>query len=250
MRRKITETQVEPVRRLVRSGCCNCVDGNCLLLGDGEEQTCVQLICSKNCCFKSGLAVYDAKPPIGENLLIYENKYYLIGAKHKNYDGSKVMDDDYYVLTLAAIARELLRENLTSAKLFLAAGLPITWVVKQGAAFRDYLLKNKSVDFCFRGVDYHIDFAGADVFPQGYAAIVDKLRDFSGSHMLCDIGNGTMNILRITDHHADLQQMFTEEFGTKECAAKMSAALMEGVSGRCGRGHSQRGDAQRHRRRG
>lgn len=39
MRRKITEAQVEPVRRLVRSGCCNCVDGNCLLLDDGEEQT-------------------------------------------------------------------------------------------------------------------------------------------------------------------------------------------------------------------
>ncbi len=180
-----------------------------------------------NCCFKSGVAVYDAKPPLAENLLIYEGKYYLIGAKHKDYDGSKVDDDDYYVLTLAAIARELLRESLTSVKVFLAVGLPITWVVKQGAAFRDYLLKNKSVEFNFRGVDYHIDFAGADVFPQGFAAVADKLRDFGGSHMLCDIGNGTMNLLRITDHHADSQQMFTEEFGTKECAAKMRAALME-----------------------
>ncbi len=47
MRWKITETQVEPIRQLVRSGCCNCVDGNCLLLDDGEEQTCVQLICSR-----------------------------------------------------------------------------------------------------------------------------------------------------------------------------------------------------------
>ena len=63
-----------------------------------------------NCCFKSGVAVYDAKPPLAENLLIYEGKYYLIGARHKDYDGSKVDDDDYYVLTLAAIARELLRE--------------------------------------------------------------------------------------------------------------------------------------------
>ncbi len=47
MRWKITEAQVEPVRQLVRSGCCNCVDGNCLLLDDGEVQTCVQLICSR-----------------------------------------------------------------------------------------------------------------------------------------------------------------------------------------------------------
>ena len=47
MRWKITEAQVEPIRQLVRSGCCNCVDGNCLLLDNGEEQTCVQLICSR-----------------------------------------------------------------------------------------------------------------------------------------------------------------------------------------------------------
>ncbi len=47
MRWKITEAQVEPVRQLVRSGCCNCVDGNCLLLDNGESQTCVQLICTQ-----------------------------------------------------------------------------------------------------------------------------------------------------------------------------------------------------------
>ncbi|MBQ6117132.1 MAG: cysteine-rich VLP domain-containing protein [Oscillospiraceae bacterium] len=41
----ITPQQVELVQRLARSDCCNCVDGNCLLLDDGEEQTCVQLIC-------------------------------------------------------------------------------------------------------------------------------------------------------------------------------------------------------------
>ena len=46
MRWKIKPEQVEPARQLVRSGCCNCSDGNCLLLDDGEAQTCVQLICS------------------------------------------------------------------------------------------------------------------------------------------------------------------------------------------------------------
>ena len=47
MRWKIKPEQVESVRQLVRSGCCNCSDGNCLLLDDGDEQTCEQLICSK-----------------------------------------------------------------------------------------------------------------------------------------------------------------------------------------------------------
>ena len=41
---KITTKQSAKVRRLARRECCNCVDGNCLLLDNGEECKCVQLI--------------------------------------------------------------------------------------------------------------------------------------------------------------------------------------------------------------
>ena len=41
---KLTSNQSAKVRKLARRECCNCVDGNCLLLGDGEECKCVQLI--------------------------------------------------------------------------------------------------------------------------------------------------------------------------------------------------------------
>ena len=41
---KITRKQSAKVRKLARRMCCNCVDGNCLLLDDGEECKCVQLI--------------------------------------------------------------------------------------------------------------------------------------------------------------------------------------------------------------
>lgn len=42
---KITAKQSKKVRKLARRKCCNCVDGNCLLLDDGEEDCrCVQLI--------------------------------------------------------------------------------------------------------------------------------------------------------------------------------------------------------------
>lgn len=41
---KITAKQSAKVKRLARRECCNCVDGNCLLLDDGEECKCVQLI--------------------------------------------------------------------------------------------------------------------------------------------------------------------------------------------------------------
>ena len=41
---KVTAGQAGRVRKLARGKCCNCVDGNCLLLDDGGENRCVQFI--------------------------------------------------------------------------------------------------------------------------------------------------------------------------------------------------------------
>ena len=41
---KITPKQRTRINALVRKACCNCYKGNCLLLDDGEETKCVQLI--------------------------------------------------------------------------------------------------------------------------------------------------------------------------------------------------------------
>ena len=37
-------------------------------------------------------------------MLVYEGRYYLIGEGHKTYTAEKTLDEDYYILTLAAIA--------------------------------------------------------------------------------------------------------------------------------------------------
>ena len=128
-------------------------------------------------------------------LLVWNNKYYLIGAEHKEFSADKMLDEDYYVLTLAAIARELNIAKIYSADVLIAAGLPLTWVSEQREEFKRYLLKHETVDFNFKGKDYHIHIVGADVYPQGFAAIVNHLSDFSGVNMLCDIGNGTICLL-------------------------------------------------------
>ena len=41
---RITPRQRAKIKTLVRRTCCNCYKGNCLLLDDGEESKCVQLI--------------------------------------------------------------------------------------------------------------------------------------------------------------------------------------------------------------
>lgn len=156
-----------------------------------------------NSCFPTGVLSSDRPPVFQQNLLVYKGRYYQIGVGHKEYLPEKILDEDYYVLTLAAIARELARENITKAGVYIAAGLPLSWVAKQKQAFRAYLLKEKTVEFTFRNREYQLQILGADVFPQGFAAIAPNLSAFTGSNMLCDIGNGTMNILRILNRKPD-----------------------------------------------
>ena len=158
--------------------------------------------------------------------MIYEGRYYQIGIGHKEYAAEKIMDQDYYVLTLAAIARELGRENITEASVYLAVGLPLSWVGKQKQTFKEYLLQNREVCFTYRNREYRIRIVGAEVFPQGFAAIAPSLQEFTGSHMLCDIGNGTMNILRILNRKPDPKQMFTEKYGVHQCILALREALL------------------------
>lgn len=180
-----------------------------------------------NHVFSTGLFASEHLPAFTDNLLVWRDRYYLIGTGHKEFSPEKMLDDDYYVLTLAAIARELNTANLTSATVYLAAGLPLTWVTEQREAFKAYLLREDTADFTFRGKDYHVRFAGAEIFPQGFAAVAANLRDFTGMNMLCDIGNGTMNIMFVNDKKADPRRCFTEKFGTHQCMLAVRENLMQ-----------------------
>ncbi len=179
-----------------------------------------------NCCFPASVAVYDTEPVFKDNLLVYDGRYYLIGEGHKEFLADKTKDIDYYVLALAGIARELNIRKITSGKVRIAAGLPLTWVSGQRNEFKDYLMQNREVEFTFRGTQYHVEIIGADVFPQGFAAVADRLSEFKGVNMLCDIGNGTMNIMFINDKKPIPGNMFTEKYGTHQCLLAVRENVM------------------------
>ena len=105
---------------------------------------------------------------------------------------------------------------MNQAKVNLAAGLPLTWVAAQKEDFRKYLLQNVSVDFIFHNKEYHVEFVGADIYSQGFAAAFYRLQDFKGINMLADIGNGTMNIMYINNSRPVEKKCFTEKYGTHQ----------------------------------
>ena len=45
--------------------------------------------------------------------------------------------------------------------------------------------------------------------------------------MLCDIGNGTMNVMRITDGKVMQKECYTEQYGTRQCMLAVRENLMQ-----------------------
>lgn len=137
------------------------------------------------------------------------------------------MDDDFYILNLAVIARELQRVGIYEAKVYLATGLPLTWVRVQRDSFRAYLMKNKEVKFKFNDKEFHIEFAGCSVYPQGYPAVVERVGEFKGTNLLADIGNGTLNVLYIQNKKPVESKSWTEKLGVNQLIIKARNAVMD-----------------------
>lgn len=164
----------------------------------------------------TGITKLDAAPTFTKNTLFFEGSYYQIGEGHKEYLADKWQDEDNYLFTLMGIARELNQEGITSAKVYLAVGLPITWVGRQ----------RESVDFKYEDKLYSVRIIGCYVYPQGYAAVVEKLNEMTGLSMIADIGNGTVNIIFVSNKRVINTKTYTEKMDVNQCIKAASNAMM------------------------
>lgn len=175
----------------------------------------------------TGITAYDSEPALGGNILEYYGKWYKVGEKHKDFVADKTTDEEYYLLTLMAIARELGREKIYEADVHLVCGLPLKWVRSQREDFSSYLTRKKKLSFRYNGKDFRVKLTGCTVLPQGYPAVAQSVGKYQGTHMVADIGNGTMNIMYIVDKKPIEEKCWTEKLGTNECMIKVLNAVME-----------------------
>ena len=186
--------------------------------------------------YSTGLVAMDTKPFFDGNILEYNGTWYRIGEGHKAYNPDKTADEDFYILTLASIAAELSTEQITEANVHLALGLPTTWTGRQREDYRSYMMRNPDVRFTFSDVLYSIHLTDCIVFPQGYAALVplmdndkrfNEFRQFTGTVMMADIGNGTMNIMRLVNGKPNDQHCWTEVLGVNQCVLTARKQMMD-----------------------
>ena len=182
-----------------------------------------------NFIFPTGVTEYRDEPVMAADTLRWAGRWYAIGDTHKEFIADKTADEDYLKLTMAAVARELNLRGLTEASVILAVGLPLTWVGQQKDSFIRYLTQVRNLEYTFNGKDYAVEIAGVEMYAQGFAAVADRLKEFSGVNMLCDIGNGTMNIMYINNGRPVSGQCYTEKFGTHQCMLAAREALMSSL---------------------
>lgn len=61
--------------------------------------------------FTAGDGEIKTEPVIYENLLEYEGRFFRVGGERLTVKSTKITDENYYILTLAAVAKELERRG-------------------------------------------------------------------------------------------------------------------------------------------
>ena len=106
--------------------------------------------------FPTGLVEYEHEPYTQKDVLEYNGRYYVVGSGRQPLQRDKTQTEDYYLLTLAAIAKELEHRGAEhTASVHLAAGLPLTSFGRDKKSFRSYLSGWKRYPFSLRGAGLH-----------------------------------------------------------------------------------------------
>ena len=112
-----------------------------------------------HCSFPAGLTSYgEHEPYTRQGLLEFGGCFFVCGSGRQPIQRDKTVNDNYYLLTLAAIANEIQQRGLPpECSVRIAAGLPLTSFGRDKPKFKDYLLRSKQpVNFRFEGVEYRI----------------------------------------------------------------------------------------------
>lgn len=184
-----------------------------------------------NFVFVSGVREITTEPAIFDNVLEFGNKYYKIGGERLKVKDNKVEDDNYYLLTLAGIAKELKHRGKKAATIILAVGLPLTRFGVEKSDFISYLSREKEVTFLFEQIEYQIVIEKVVVYPQCYGAVVDRLNRFPEKAIAIDLGSWTLDVMPIIKRNPDESMCVTFQEGVITCIQQINKECVRQLNG-------------------
>ena len=192
--------------------------------------------------FISGLTEHTVKPPMAEEVLEYNGKYWSLTGQRLPYMRDKTRDDRYFILSLFAIAKELSSAGANTAfeQIDLAVGLPPEHYGMLRERFAQYFRRFGTVNFAYNNRPMSIVIRNVFVYPQAYAAVVPQsgqllktLRMF-----IVDIGGYTTDVLLLRNGKPDLQ-FCRSLISLAKSAHSTTCALKTSISVQCCRGRKR-----------
>lgn len=160
--------------------------------------------------FTSGLICSDVPFPLSSDCICYKGKYYALTDERIPYMRDKTANDKFFMLTLFAIAFELLHSGKIipgiTADIDLAIGLPPGHFGAQYKRFENYFPKNQLIEFEYNKKYFRIMIISATVYPQCYAAVFPKLAKVVEypRAMVIDIGGYSLDYLQMKQGKPDM----------------------------------------------
>lgn len=168
--------------------------------------------------FTSGVKEMDVKPPIGDEIIKYNGKYYTLTGERSPYSRDKTKDKSCFILTLFGLAKEIMEEGKYEpvVDVDLGVGLPPEHYGLQKTKFANYFKSfGDCIEFEYNGREFILNINSVHVFPQAYAAVAQKasaLKTYTRTYII-DIGGYTTDVILLTKGKPDLSCCHSIENG-------------------------------------
>ncbi|MBP3818267.1 MAG: ParM/StbA family protein [Butyrivibrio sp.] len=183
--------------------------------------------CDTGFVIQSGVKQLVSKPAIEKCVLTWNDRYYVVNTAKMEIQKSKMSNNDILVSTMAAIADKFKTLGMTSGEIRLGVGLPLTLIGREKKDFQEYFMRNQRLTYRYEGVNYSVYILSVDVFPQGYAAVVNKLNTFETSTIVIDVGSWTIDILPIVEGQPDVSRCKSLSLGTFTAISEINENLRQ-----------------------
>lgn len=174
--------------------------------------------------FENGVKELGGEASLLTNTMFFNERYFKVGEGRLPLKDTKVEDGDYFLLTLAAISREMDYHGLSDTEVCIAAGLPFTRFGQEKTEFKEYLNPGDR-EFQYNGKEYHIKCSDVFLYPQCYAAVADRLGKLPGELLIVDIGSKTVDIIHTRKHIPVESDCITIPSALIQCMANINNVI-------------------------
>ncbi len=182
-----------------------------IIVGVDTGNRCIK---TRNTVFVAGVKGFDMFPAIGQEVITFNGRHYMLSSKRVSYLQDKTQTEEYFIMTLFAIVKELKARGIRFKKnepvpIHLGVGLPPSHVSRLKKRFVEYFDRGQ---FSFRYNDQPITIKILDVrlLAQGYAAIANlpsEVKKYPHAFIV-DIGGYTTDVMAL--EHGALDPRFCE----------------------------------------